>query len=68
MKVKNGVGILIGVVSMLILVICFGCVKQRPAALQAAEPAQPKEAAPLAPEQVESVYNVQVTPLTRRRG
>ena len=68
MKVKKWIGILIGVLSLLILAICFGCVKQRPAALETGEVTRPEEAVPVeavkAPGQVESVYNVQVRPLT----
>lgn len=67
MTVKNGIGILIGVLSLLILAICFGCVKQRPAALEAGEPVQPEKAAPaeaVKAVQVESVYDVVVKPLT----
>ena len=68
MTVKNGIGMLIGVISMLILVICFGCVKQRPAALETGEVAQPEKVATAeatkAVEQTVNVYDVAVKPLT----
>ena len=72
MTVKSWIGMLIGVLSLLILAVCIGCVKQRTAALQAAEPAQPEKAVPEkavpppAPEQPASVYDVKVKPLTTR--
>ena len=64
MTVKNWTGMLIGTVALLILAISFGCVKQRPAALQTAEPAQAQETAATGVDEAGSVYNVQVVPLT----